>query len=152
MSTVVKFVVDAEPVAQPRHRVGSRGAYIKDDHPIHAFKNLVRVRCSEAMPRRAISLGPLAVRVLFAMPRPKSHPKSDSHTWHTAKPDADNLAKSVLDAAKGIVYNDDSQIVSLRAEKVIVPSGTKPAVFVVFTLCGEARDEVKDFFEHFKTA
>jgi Holliday junction resolvase RusA-like endonuclease len=36
----------------------------------------------------------------------------------TKKPDLDNLAKSVLDALNGVIYQDDSQIVSLHMTKV----------------------------------
>jgi Holliday junction resolvase RusA-like endonuclease len=36
----------------------------------------------------------------------------------TKKPDLDNLAKSVLDGLNGVVYLDDSQLVSLHITKV----------------------------------
>lgn len=35
----------------------------------------------------------------------------------TKKPDADNIAKSILDSLNGIAYHDDSSIVSLEVEK-----------------------------------
>lgn len=149
MSTVVKFVVPGECVPQPRHKVGNGRAYIAAEHAIHGFKQTVRAKCIEAMPRRAVHIGPLAVRFLFAMPRLPSYPKSLVHTWHAVKPDIDNLEKAALDAVKGVVYNDDSQIVEARALKVTVPSGGKAALYVAFLLCGEASDEVTDFFDHF---
>ena len=34
------------------------------------------------------------------------------------KPDADNIAKSVLDALNGFAYNDDNQIVCLTVQKL----------------------------------
>ena len=37
--------------------------------------------------------------------------------WHTSKPDADNVAKAILDACNGVVFRDDSQIVMLTATK-----------------------------------
>lgn len=53
----------------------------------------------------------LAVCLTLRLSRPKttklSHPK----------PDVDNYAKSVLDAANGILWDDDSQIVDLRVTK-----------------------------------
>ena len=35
----------------------------------------------------------------------------------TQKPDADNIAKSVLDALNGLAYADDKQIVTLVVDK-----------------------------------
>lgn len=149
MKTVVKFEVVGLCVAQPRHRVGRGRAYIADEHAIHGFKDMVRAKCIEAMPRRMVHIGPMEVRLLFAMPRAASSLKSEAYTWHHGKPDIDNLMKSCLDAVKGIVYNDDSQIVSASALKVTVPSGSKPALYAVFLLCGEVEEEVEEFFDYF---
>lgn len=61
--------------------------------------------------------GPLAVTLVFAMPRPKSHPKR-RRTWPQARPDVDKLARNVFDAMSQVIYRDDSQIVELTARKV----------------------------------
>lgn len=54
-------------------------------------------------------------------------PKSDSgarrvhkieHERPTKKPDADNIAKVVLDALNGLAYEDDKQVVDLRIRKM----------------------------------
>ena len=37
---------------------------------------------------------------------------------HTKKPDLDNLVKLVLDAYNGVLYDDDSQIISLSLSKM----------------------------------
>jgi Holliday junction resolvase RusA-like endonuclease len=37
--------------------------------------------------------------------------------WQTAKNDVDNLAKSILDGATGIIWDDDSQVVGLVVTK-----------------------------------
>ena len=36
---------------------------------------------------------------------------------YTKKPDADNLAKAILDALNGMAYPDDAQIVNLKVRK-----------------------------------
>ena len=36
---------------------------------------------------------------------------------YTKKPDADNLAKAILDALNGVAYPDDAQIVKLTVRK-----------------------------------
>lgn len=37
--------------------------------------------------------------------------------WRAARPDVDNLAKAVIDAMNGIVYDDDARIAGLYAVK-----------------------------------
>lgn len=37
---------------------------------------------------------------------------------HTKKPDLDNIVKTVMDALNKLAWHDDSQIVSIKAEKV----------------------------------
>jgi Holliday junction resolvase RusA-like endonuclease len=53
--------------------------------------------------------------LVFLFPRPKSLPRRVRH--HTTRPDADNCAKAVKDALRGVVYRDDSQIVELFVSK-----------------------------------
>lgn len=56
---------------------------------------------------------------------PKSYTKKQRHqiaesgSWvvRPGKPDLDNIIKSVLDGMNGIVFRDDVQVVSLRAQK-----------------------------------
>ena len=50
--------------------------------------------------------------LFFQMPEPKSMPKRDKGKAlpHTKKPDLDNLEKAVMDAANGVVVQDDSQV------------------------------------------
>lgn len=37
--------------------------------------------------------------------------------FHTKRPDLDNLIKFVKDCLNGVVYQDDSQVFSIQAEK-----------------------------------
>lgn len=66
---------------------------------------------------------PLSVHVVFEMPRPPSHFRKDGNfrsnvaATCSTRPDIDNLCKYVLDCFNGIVYVDDSQVVSLCADK-----------------------------------
>lgn len=59
--------------------------------------------------------GPLTVRIAFYLPRPKSLGKKFAD--HTKKPDLDKLARGSLDAMKGVLWNDDSQVVALNVTK-----------------------------------
>ena len=66
---------------------------------------------------------PLTATITAYFPIPKSVSKRKREIMqgglvpHTKKPDADNLAKAVLDALNGIAYQDDSQIAALRVTK-----------------------------------
>lgn len=61
--------------------------------------------------------GPVAVRIDSFRPLPKSRPKRVNSEPDAFKPDADNIAKAVLDALNGIAYEDDAQVVDLRVVK-----------------------------------
>lgn len=61
--------------------------------------------------------GPLAVTIAFALPRPKSHPKTRT-TWPTARPDIDKLTRSILDSCTHIIWRDDSQVTHLEVRKI----------------------------------
>lgn len=150
----IRIFVEGNPVPQPRHRVGRGRAYLKASEPVRGYKDAITVRAREAM-RGPRILGPVAVVVVFVFERPKSYPKSKTVTWHPVKPDFDNLEKSVLDALKGIVYTDDSQIVSSRTWKVTADSfgRVSPGVYVCASPCGEdAESESASALEHFKGA
>ena len=60
---------------------------------------------------------PLYINLAFGLPIAKSTPKGKAEQMaqgiirHTKKPDADNLAKAVLDALNGVAWEDDSQVV-----------------------------------------
>lgn len=50
---------------------------------------------------------------------------------HTAKPDADNLAKAVLDAmTRAGAWKDDSQVSSLRVMKYYGTAGERTGVMI----------------------
>ena len=59
--------------------------------------------------------GPVMVELWFIMPRPKSLKKNA--IWHMKKPDIDNLIKGILDACKGLLWNDDGQVCKLEVLK-----------------------------------
>lgn len=73
--------------------------------------------------------GPLELIVSFRFRRPQSWSKlrreavdeGVEEPWRTGKPDLDNLVKTVKDAAKGILWHDDAQVVVLEADKAYGP-------------------------------
>ena len=55
--------------------------------------------------------------------------QGDSHA-DLQKPDADNIAKLVLDALNGVAYEDDSQVVALLVLKLPRRRGNEPTTYV----------------------
>jgi Holliday junction resolvase RusA-like endonuclease len=57
------------------------------------------------------------VRVFYQYPSSWSGKRKLKTLWKVSRPDADNLAKIVLDALNGIVFADDAQVVELIVKK-----------------------------------
>ena len=62
--------------------------------------------------------GPVRVEVLVFAPLPKARPKKVVREPYTVKPDADNVAKQVLDALNGLAYADDAAVTELVVRKM----------------------------------
>lgn len=62
--------------------------------------------------------GPISVCIMTYRQLPKSTPKSVIREHDTHKPDADNVAKVVLDALNGVAWVDDAQVTSLTIAKL----------------------------------
>ena len=60
---------------------------------------------------------PVAVRIDAYGALPESGPKRVRSEPFTVKPDADNVAKLVLDALNGLMWKDDGQVVELTVVK-----------------------------------
>ena len=61
---------------------------------------------------------PVAVTIVTTRPLPASRPKRVAWEADTAKPDADNIAKLVLDALNGVAWADDTQVTDLTVQKM----------------------------------
>lgn len=62
--------------------------------------------------------GPIDVTIVTSRQLPKSAPKSVIREPDIHKPDADNVAKIVLDALNGVAWLDDAQVTSLTVVKL----------------------------------
>jgi crossover junction endodeoxyribonuclease RusA len=125
---MISFTVSGDPIAQPRHKISTRGgfakAYIPKDHPIHGYKQAIQLAAKVAMAGQAPIEGPVEVAIYFRFRRPKSHTKKQRESyWHCQKPDVDNLAKAVLDALSGICFGDDAQICQISIRKKLGDMG-----------------------------
>lgn len=73
--------------------------------------------------------GGVDLDVLFVLPRPLAlctRSKAGRAFPHLTKPDVDKLTRAAVDALKGVLWRDDSQIVDLRARKRYADAGEHP--------------------------
>lgn len=119
---VARAVIEGEPVPWPRSRINRAGKYYLP-RPYAEYRALVASELRHAYDRPY----PLTTRlgVLVGIYR---------RTMRRA--DIDNFAKTVLDAGNGIVWADDSQVVSLVARILPDPDNARLEV-VVWILPGD---------------
>ena len=118
------------PVAQGRPRafkLPSGQIRVYDPHASKDWKRTVAAQAIQYRPERLL-VGALECNMDFYLPRPKSLPKRG--VYPIKRPDVDNLLKACLDALRGIVFQDDSMITSLRATKHYAIDGSPPGVRV----------------------
>ena len=107
------FTVDGV-MGKPRPRFARGRAYTPAK-----YKNWEKT-IGEAYKRAGGKLieGAVCVKIEVYRALPKSRPKRVDFEEDTFKPDADNIAKAVLDGLNGIAFKDDSQVTSLTVEKM----------------------------------
>ena len=128
----ISFEVPGTPVPQSRPRVSRYGTYYPPK--VKAYREYVSTIAKAAMGGREPLQGALEMSCTFYFTPPKSTPKKTLSamygTYHTRKPDADNLLKCVQDSLNGICYVDDSQIAVLHASKVYADEARVEIVIV----------------------
>ena len=81
----------------------------------------VALAAMQAVPN--MTEGPVRLFLRFVFERPKGHPRKkgglrpSAPLEKTTKPDVDKLQRAVMDALTGVVYRDDSQVVSATSVK-----------------------------------
>jgi Holliday junction resolvase RusA-like endonuclease len=114
------FIIPGEPVAKGRPRV-TRSGHAYTPQKTRSYEAHIRDTWKKNFAHSASNSQPLMVSVVAYFPVPKSVSKKRRAGMegapHTKRPDADNVAKSVLDALNGLAFEDDSAIHDLHVEK-----------------------------------
>ena len=136
------------PKGQPRAKATRRGAFVRMYTPGTAdeMKDGIRRLAVEAMAKGEWqhTAGPVEVVITAYFQRPASHfrrvrgsdfLRQGSPIYHDQKPDADNVAKAVLDALGPHgswpgVFDDDKRVALLVVGKLYAPPGKGPSVDV----------------------
>jgi crossover junction endodeoxyribonuclease RusA len=112
VSEPIVFLVEGEPVPKQSYRAVKGGGYTSPR--VKDWQGTVAWRAREAMNGREPLTGPVSMRVVFVL-------------GNKRRVDLDNLNKGVSDALNGIVFVDDTQVVSLHLVKHVKPN---PGVLV----------------------
>jgi Holliday junction resolvase RusA-like endonuclease len=117
---MIQFTINGETVAQGRPRAGKTRTgktVVYDPTKSRDYKQFVKLIASQNRPSQPYE-GPIMMQIDVYKQIPKSMPKYkrelalEGKLRPTTKPDTSNYAKGIEDALNGIIYKDDSQIVS----------------------------------------
>lgn len=134
---MIKIEIEIEPVSKGRPRFTRQG---------HVYtpaktKNYEKIIKAELMAHRPEILGGachLDMTFVRSIPKKWNKKKKQQAIDHEIRPvttpDLDNYEKAVMDAANGVLYKDDSQIVSKNTRKIY---GEVPKVIIKI-------EEIKD--------
>lgn len=115
---MIRLVVPGTPQGKGRARFSTRGGFARAFTPEKtvAYEGLIALTGQQAMAGREPIAAPVYVTVTAFFQIPASWPKKRKAaalaglSWHTSKPDGDNILKAVGDGLNGIVWKDDSQV------------------------------------------
>lgn len=127
--TLISFFARGEPKAQPRPKAFARkmgDKFVARVYTPGTAENWKSCVAEAAKPFVDSTITePVAISMVFVMPRPKSHFTSrgdlrpTAPTFHAIKPDGDNLYKGTVDALKTLgLISDDSIVVQHEVTKI----------------------------------
>ena len=126
MTFIVTFKVDGTPVPKGRPRFARRGKFVSTYSPKTTvdYESKVSDAAKQAMGSSEPLKTPIAAYIYITLPIPASYTKKRTADClkgferPTKRSDIDNYCKAIFDGMNGIVFVDDSQIVSLHSTKV----------------------------------
>jgi len=128
----IRFTVPGQPQGKGRARFGNGRTYTPAKTV--AYEGLIALAAQQAMEGRELIASPVYLHVTAIFPIPKSWAKKrqaqarSGLSWHTSKPDGDNVLKAVGDGLNGVVWKDDSQVAFSKVMKIY---GEAPALDVM---------------------
>lgn len=118
---MTKIVVPGTPVGKGRPRFTRNGHTYTPDKTA-AYEETVRLCWKTQGGHPFPAKTPVVVNITAYFPVPASYSKKKraalEGAWHVSRPDADNIAKSALDALNGYAFPDDSSVQIGRVYKI----------------------------------
>jgi Holliday junction resolvase RusA-like endonuclease len=126
MTFIVTFMVEGTPVPKGRPRFARRGKFVSTYSPKTTvdYESKVSESARLAMGASDPLETPVGAYIYITLPVPASYSKKRTQAClsgqerPTKKSDIDNYCKAIFDGMNGIVFVDDSLVVSLHATKV----------------------------------
>jgi len=118
---MIVLALDVKPIPKSRPRITKYG-HAYTPKRTKDFEGFLRFEAIAMMLEKKLKPieGPIFATMVFGFACPKSASKKKREELlagsHTGRPDLDNLTKTI-DAFNGIIWKDDSQIVSMTASK-----------------------------------
>ena len=140
------ITIPGVPVAKGRPRF-TRSGHTYTPATTEIYEKTVRhcweTQCGTPLPGGV----PIFATIYAYFPIPKSYSKKKRQAlegaYHLKKPDADNLAKSVLDALNGCAYPDDSAVQIAACYKIY--TNAAPRLELVLHCCEEVEMPLSDY-------
>ena len=122
---IVNFTIPGKPVGKgrPRFRRIGKGVMAYTPKSTNEYEKRIRMLYLEEYGKENFEGKTVSVEITAFFSPPKSAPKKQRMNmlrgciFPSKKPDADNIAKIVLDALNGVAYEDDSQVINLSVHK-----------------------------------
>lgn len=138
---MITFTIPGEPVSQGRPRAFYRpglGVRVYDPQKSRNWKATAQQHMADALNAANLAAplvveGAVELHVVAVFTCPRSHWRKRHPTPRRPKmsrPDAENVAKAVQDAASGVLFTDDAQVARLVVEKWIGAQGEAPGVTI----------------------
>lgn len=122
----IEFFAEGDVKGQPRVRATIRGRHagVYDPGTANDWKASVQFAARPKFDGVKFE-GPVSLIIRTYFKRPKSHFRGKSHElkedapmYKSSKPDADNVAKAIMDALTSLgIWNDDAQVSIVRVVK-----------------------------------
>lgn len=132
---MVTFTVHGRPAPQGSKKVvgskkNGKAILVESSKGVKPWRQDVALYAFEAMRGKPLFTTAVFLEVTFFMARPASiSPKK--RMWPCVAPDLSKLVRSTEDALKGIVWYDDSLVVSTRSHKRYSEDGRTGAIITV---------------------
>lgn len=116
----VTFEIPGKPFAKQRPRFSRKSGRAYTPAETERFETVVAQYGMQHFKEPLVGPVKLTVWATFEPAKSWSKKKTDEHlgTYHTQKPDADNLIKAICDGLNRIAFADDAQVAAQEVRKV----------------------------------